>query len=203
MRASRDWTQRVVGVLSAAHAASLDGNAARDAARALKRCWEFLARDRVPVPTAFNVDVAFVFYEDELTWLRLFDELLADLAKLATVEPFDPQLLLGLAMEGWWQTAERQRDTPSWPHLCNERTARSTRGKWMAAWDAAAVGLLSPAQLAKWPNSPPLWRELEHPYRLWSATPLVVRAHGLLMAEVGFFPGQRGTSLREQRAYAC
>lgn len=73
----------------------------------------------------------------------------------------------------------------------------------MASWDAAAVGLLTPAQLDKWPTTPDVVRELECPYRLWSSTPLVVRAHGLLMAAHPFTPGKRGSTPLEQRAYAC
>lgn len=70
----------------------------------------------MPVPSEYDADVAFVATDDELTWLRLFHDLLADPARLTSIEPLDPNLLLGFTMDGWWQTAARQRERPLSPH---------------------------------------------------------------------------------------
>lgn len=69
---------------------------------ALERGWRFLARDNVAVPAILNCDVALVQDEDDLHWLRGFDSLLADPARLVQVEPFQGELLFGLALGGWW-----------------------------------------------------------------------------------------------------
>lgn len=100
-------------------------------------------------------------------------------------------------------TTTRRKEITPWKHRDNERSARTNTGRWMVSWDAAAGGLLSPSQIGKWPSVPNIWRELEVPYRLWSVTPLVVRAHGVLMNAHPFVPGYRGTTREERRAFAC
>lgn len=78
VRRSRDWLVCVLGDGDAAQArADLSGDR-----RALTRRWDFLARDKVSVPAAYEADVAFVYDQDELTWLRLWHEFLGDTERM-------------------------------------------------------------------------------------------------------------------------
>ena len=188
IRRSADWRIRVDGVDEDNRPITVGPmRRALQAARI-----ERMLEHSVQVPPGVHCDVAFVRDNEEARYLVELDLACADVEIARRVEPFDRGLLFGRPAPGF-SNADRSRVSSMAPadHRRVERAARAHTGHLVPHFEAYQWNKLAPGAQDRWPRLPLAWQELEVPFRLWSDTPVTVRAYGILMSQHPFSPKLR------------
>ena len=186
VRRSNDWRERVQGL----------GNRGQQAtAGPMRRALhdtrlERILEHTVEVPRGVLCDVSFLRDREEARYLVELDLVCYNEEVAKSVEPFDRGLLFGRPAPGF-SNPDGSRVSTMAPadHWRVERAVCAHTGHLAPHFEAYNWQKIAPGAQELWPRTPMAWQELEVPFRLWSDTPVTVRAHGLLMAQNPFFPG--------------
>ena len=151
----------------------------------------FLLQDKVKVPVSGQdtpdlalPDICGVADEEEARWLYHFQLFVSDVGRARSVTPFDGRLLFGMVCSGLTHRESRHRSASILPYRFRQdmRAARAFTGHLVGYQDAPMWRKYSPGYRSLWPIAPCSMTEIEVPFRLWSSTPISVKAYGLLLA---------------------
>ena len=183
VRRSDDWRSRVDG------ANDQEGNVTVGPMRRALRAERLdrMLEHTVEVPRGLSCDVAFLRDKEEARYLIELGLVCSDPEVARNVEPFDRGLLFGRPAPGF-SNPDGSRVSSMAPadHRRVERAVRAHTGHLAPHYEAYQWNKLTPGCQDRWPQVPMAWQELEVPFRLWSDTPVTVRAHGILMSRHPF-----------------
>jgi len=137
--------------------------------------------DPVRLPSQHLADVAYVNDPMERAWSEKFYRITRNHQRCRQLMPFDKELLFDIPAAG---TTSRSEDSSWRPYdlRASERRIRNATGRFVGGHEYRTE-YFQPNSMGTWPRVPALFNELEVPYALNVPTPLVVRLHGLEMAQ--------------------